>query len=328
MKKTSFYHPELDILRFAAFFAVFVHHSLPTNREAYSHHFNSYISGIIASAITAGGLGVDLFFCLSSFLITKLLIIEYDQSGSIDIKSFYVRRILRIWPLYIFILILTIFLFPLILDNEGMSKIHILSFMLFFANWSCAFLGYPHSVAAPLWSVSIEEQFYLTWPILLKFINVKNIVNVSVLLLIIATVTRLYIVITGTKHPTTAIWCNTFARLDPIAAGAILAYYHGKFKYSLRLCSRILLLIIGSSIPVIFIYFYNKSTLIGYESLLFYPLVAFACSIILIAVIKENIHMSDQSSFRKLFVHLGRISYGLYVYHVFSIHFVKQYYPH
>ena len=57
---------------------------------------------IIASAVIAGGLGVDLFFCLSSFLITKLLLIEHEQTASIDIKSFYIRRILRIWPLYFF----------------------------------------------------------------------------------------------------------------------------------------------------------------------------------------------------------------------------------
>jgi peptidoglycan/LPS O-acetylase OafA/YrhL len=326
MRKISFYHPELDIVRFAAFFVVFVHHVLPQNREVYSKYFGTVLSGIIASTVTAGGLGVDLFFCLSSFLITKLLIIEHDQTDSIDIKSFYVRRILRIWPLYLLFMLLTIFVFPTILQNESLSKLQTLSFMLFFANWSCAFSGYPSSVAAPLWSVSIEEQFYLTWPVMLKILKVKNIVKISISMFVLSMATRMYLVFIGVEHP--AIWCNTFARLDPIAAGAILAYYHGKIKYVPSSSMRIIILTIGLSLPVSYLYFYDIASFSGYESLLFYPVVAFACTIILSAIIKENIHVKTQSSLGRFLVHLGRISYGLYVYHVLSISIVNTYYSH
>ena len=327
MRKPSFYHPELDVLRFTAFFAVFIHHRMPRDPEYYAKYFNSVISEIIASAVIAGGLGVDLFFCLSSFLITKLLLIEHEQTASIDIKSFYIRRILRIWPLYFFFMLLTIFLFPLILDQEILSKLRIMSFVLFLANWSCVFAGYPSSVASPLWSVSIEEQFYLIWPILLKIINVKNMVKMCVLLLILSLGTRICLVSVGAKPP--AIWCNTFARLDPIAAGAILAYYHGKITYySPGLSIRMILLIVGLSIPVTYIYLYGWASISGTESLLFYPVVAFACTLILFAIVRENIHLKSQSNLGRLFVHLGRISYGLYVYHVFSIHIVNTYYSY
>jgi peptidoglycan/LPS O-acetylase OafA/YrhL len=192
-QKDSFYHPELDMLRFFAFFVVFVHHFLPQNREAYGKYLNSVFSGIVVSAVTAGGLGVDLFFCLSSFLITKLLIIEHEQTQDIDVRSFYIRRILRIWPLYIFFMLVTIFFVPLILPQENLSRLYIILFLLFFANWACAFSGYPDSVAAPLWSVSIEEQFYLSWPILLKTINIKNLVKMCIVLLLLATATTEYI---------------------------------------------------------------------------------------------------------------------------------------
>ena len=96
-----FYHPELDILRFFAFFAVFLHHALP--RQA-----SFYIEAGVPAAVTqwiltakhAGAFGVDLFFALSAFLITELLRREYEHRGTFGLGAFYVRRALRIWPLY------------------------------------------------------------------------------------------------------------------------------------------------------------------------------------------------------------------------------------
>src|SRR6266540_138960 len=100
-----FYHPELDVLRFFAFFLAFLHHSLPHHPEFYS---GMGISPAVAAALAAvgatGAFGVNLFFLLSSYLITELLIRERHRFGHIDLRAFYIRRVLRIWPLYFFFL--------------------------------------------------------------------------------------------------------------------------------------------------------------------------------------------------------------------------------
>ena len=97
--KGKFYHPELDRLRFVAFFAVFVHHFFPQSHSNYAA-IGSLGAKVLANCVEAGGLGVDLFFCLSSFLITTLLLREFEERGRIDVRAFWIRRILRIWPLY------------------------------------------------------------------------------------------------------------------------------------------------------------------------------------------------------------------------------------
>src|SRR5262249_38962919 len=95
----QFYHPELDKLRFIAFLMVFVHHAIPPQPATYVRMgFPSWIARMVVGGITSGAYGVDLFFALSSYLITELLLREYRLTRKIDVTSFYLRRILRIWP--------------------------------------------------------------------------------------------------------------------------------------------------------------------------------------------------------------------------------------
>ena len=102
-----YYRPELDILRFFAFMLVFVSHTTPTDSEYWA---NLPIFGPLATLFNAaalgGAFGVDLFFALSSFLITTLLLKEREAEGRIDVGAFYLRRLLRIWPLYFAFLLL------------------------------------------------------------------------------------------------------------------------------------------------------------------------------------------------------------------------------
>ena len=96
-----FYIPQLDGLRFLAFLAVFVAHATNANGELPTGSVEWYHAEWWGrSALLAGNLGVALFFVLSSYLITSLLVREEDATGRIDVPAFWVRRILRIWPLY------------------------------------------------------------------------------------------------------------------------------------------------------------------------------------------------------------------------------------
>jgi peptidoglycan/LPS O-acetylase OafA/YrhL len=94
----SFYRPELDTLRFFAFLGVFVFHMAPLTIETYEPL--GWIAPWLVAWFSSGAFGVDLFFALSAYLITTLLLREKETRGSLDVRNFYIRRILRIWPLY------------------------------------------------------------------------------------------------------------------------------------------------------------------------------------------------------------------------------------
>ena len=93
-----FYTPKLDGLRFLAFFAVFVWHIRPLPDWGLAAQHKNVAETMAIAMWQCGEFGVDLFFTLSAFLITELLVPEKLQFGRIDVRAFYVRRALRIWP--------------------------------------------------------------------------------------------------------------------------------------------------------------------------------------------------------------------------------------
>ncbi|TLZ12456.1 MAG: acyltransferase [Gammaproteobacteria bacterium] len=99
------------------------------------------------------------FFTLSSFLITTLLLRESSVCGALDVTAFYLRRVLRILPLYFGFLLAATTLARSLVPDENLPLKYVVAFALLCGNWACVLWGYPHSVASPLWSVSIEEQF-------------------------------------------------------------------------------------------------------------------------------------------------------------------------
>ena len=95
--KATFYRPELDCLRFFAFLSVFISHAFSINSSYYADLGTSpRVALWISKVIGSGGLGVVLFFVLSSYLITELLVRENERMGRLDVKAFYIRRALRI----------------------------------------------------------------------------------------------------------------------------------------------------------------------------------------------------------------------------------------
>src|SRR6266704_4681348 len=97
-----FYRPELEALRFFAFFGVFLFHAVPRVTSFYdANGIPRWLTATIIPAFTSGAYGVDLFFALSAYLITSLLLRERATTGSLDLRGLSFRRILRIWPLYL-----------------------------------------------------------------------------------------------------------------------------------------------------------------------------------------------------------------------------------
>jgi peptidoglycan/LPS O-acetylase OafA/YrhL len=157
-REARFYRPELDALRFFAFLCVFFFHRvdyLPIDRTQHP---------LLWGMSEAGAFGVPVFFLLSSFLIVELLLRERAATGSVHIKSFYARRILRIWPLY-FAACYGLIILGRFLPNVGPKDPRAwLAFTFFAGNWYILRHGWIASAFDPLWSIAIEEQFYITVP--------------------------------------------------------------------------------------------------------------------------------------------------------------------
>lgn len=135
--------------------------------------------------VYAGGLGVDIFFVLSGYLITAILVAEFAVNGRVDLKKFYARRALRILPAVI-LLLLVLNVFAAITqprEQAGTLRWDSLGALFYVANWLRAF-GRDLGILGHLWSLSIEEQFYLLWPITLAFLLARKLSANQVLLVI------------------------------------------------------------------------------------------------------------------------------------------------
>ena len=310
VRTKRFYRPELDILRFFAFLQVFYCHALPADAQAYKR-LGPQMAEWLSSIVQSGGLGVDLFFTLSAYLITELLIREHERFGRINVRDFYIRRALRIYPLYYGFLAIIMVLGAIGIGGH-LDLRYWLLFVLPLGNWACVLWGFPPSVAAHLWSVSIEEQFYFIYPLVMRFLGVGRIVKVAISMLVVTNLIRVLEVAAGATHP--AVWCNTLARLDPIICGMLAAFWLRGGALHLSNPRRITMAAVG-----VFLLFvtarYTRAE--GPSSLAFYPIVAAATTIILLASLMNR--DVPKNWFMNLLVYLGRISYGLYVWHLLAL---------
>jgi peptidoglycan/LPS O-acetylase OafA/YrhL len=184
VKEPRFYLPQLDALRFFAFFSVFLLHTLPSivveNHAGWGRPL-----ALVGSAIERSGEnGVELFFLLSSFLITELLTGEKRQTGDIHLKKFYIRRVLRIWPLYYFMVLIGLAVQPLS-PQYHLTFPLLLSYLFFVNNWHVMLHGFTWSPIYPLWTVSTEEQFYLIWPLAMRTLSRRALLRISALAIIV-----------------------------------------------------------------------------------------------------------------------------------------------
>lgn len=309
-----FYLPELDILRFLAFLAVFIYHFPRGSLFFYIKY------GALGALGVCGTFGVDLFFALSGYLITKLLLREREATGDISPRLFYIRRILRIWPLYFFYLMFAygvsrlpaVFIsFPPFVHIE-FPKVDLCSFILimtFLINYTT--LGF--TIITHFWSIGVEEQCYFFWPLVLRYIPRRHFFIVPIGMLVTASAARLTF---SFLHFNAQIGANTITRLDPIAMGMVIAMLP---EVSPRPAVRAGLLLLGIS-SWYFAACYCQLPLQDNPGLMAmgYPAVAIGSGAFLLAMIGSG-RRGAPGRVRRAMIYLGKISYGLYVYHLVVI---------
>ena len=293
--------PQLDSLRAIAVLMVFAHHWLPS----------SYRFGF-----PWGESGVDLFFVLSGFLITGILlkcrryVEEGDQSALYTARQFYIRRSLRIWPLYFSVLIL----YAVIAQNH----VNWLTPWLwtFTLNLYRTFLN-PEwgGLLSHYWSLAVEEQFYLVWPWVILFVPRRWLLPVLIGAVSIGTLTKIFMVFGG--WPDRAIRFFTLSCLDTLAFGALLAYLVDRHNVITVARSKSMTWLFWISLPLVIIGLTLQTTPgIAWERMVLF-MTAKACLfgwIIVNAAAGFRGALGRLLEFRPL-MYLGKISFGLYVLH-------------
>jgi peptidoglycan/LPS O-acetylase OafA/YrhL len=208
--------PAADGVRGLAILVVLVHNAAFVERTS-----TSLLLKLTSAVTGTGWVGVQLFFVLSGFLITGILV---DALGSARyFRNFYIRRTLRIFPLYYAVLILALFVFPHVADVPewtALARKNQWWYWTYLANWSDSFghsiPGFPH-----FWSLAVEEQFYLFWPLLVFTLSRRSMVMLCATMIAITPLIRLALHVQG--FPELAGYEFTIARWDALAAGALVA---------------------------------------------------------------------------------------------------------
>ena len=298
-KRQRFYHPELDGLRFAAFLLVFIHNANPILKGTFLETFSAY-----------SWFGVDLFFCLSAFLITRLLTEEYRRTGNINARDFFLRRILRICPLYFFYILAGVMIIAPMEGRNINIPGHLASLATFTFNAGYfALLPSPILIFIHLWSISYEAQFYALAPWLVRRLASRD--DRSVLRLLggmygAGSVIRALFILLQARHP--AIYFLPFTHFDALIGGILLGL--GRLEPVLERLPASALRTVGlACLGAIFLLPNNDVT--GWGSMLTYPLTGLAACL-LIAPKPDLLH---RIMAHPLLVSLGKISYGLYVFH-------------
>lgn len=289
----------LDGLRAFAIIFVVIHHSHFITKSGFFFHTADFM-----------GSGVDLFFIISGFLITNILLASKGKKNFF--KRFYIRRLLRIVPLYYLVLFIAFAVIPSI-DSQYFSKFKdTLSwpYWFFLSNYYIASKGHFQNGLVDLsWSLSVEEQFYVFWSICVYYFQSKNLKLIAIAIIILAPVLRFILIRNGVNL--VAIHVMSITRLDTLMVGSLMALILNERTISIKVYTwsflvLIILLFININLPQIYYLTFNY-TLLSF---------AYACLIGLVLSFNRN----KESKFLKFLEFkpialIGVYSYGIYLFH-------------
>ncbi len=310
------YFQHLDVVRFIAAFMIVILHTYDAYNGWFGHlqilvdketQSFTFFGKLMNQFFENLGTGVDIFFLISGFLITYILLQEKEKFDKINIFKFMIRRSLRIWPLYFLIIAFTPFLVSW-LDSDSPNYLYNLFFINNFGTIHTQTWTYPFS---HFWSICIEEHFYLVWPFVVAFIPKKRLLNTFYLFIIASILFRIYIFYTSDN-----VWYNLFlhtlSRIDVIVIGAIGAYYYSENRIdfnlgkTLRIAIYAILLLALCIEPIVL---WNTVFLVGFKK--YFYILIFS---VLLLDFNLNSNFKHFLPAKSIFHYLGKVSYGIYMY--------------
>lgn len=323
--QSKVFFPNLDGLRFMAFMAVYIQHSFEPWANHY-HFFRHFYDRVPNFLVHLGGEGVSCFFVLSGFLITYLLLKETEQDGQVNVLHFYMRRALRIWPIYYLLVILNFSVFHWFCNWISWPFRHWnpLYVSTFLTNFNFIQLLRDHdaggkSLLGATWSVTVEEQFYLVWPLLFFIFPKKLYKYIFLGILIISYAFRIVYRFDGAN-----LYFNTLSVCGDLAVGGLCGYfsfYSTTFKnFISHLGKR--QIIAGYLVGLAYLYYSLQvhhsnnyiAILLRLGSCLFYAFI----------IVEQNFanHSFYKFSNARFMSKWGKYTYGLYMYHLIVITFL------
>jgi len=299
------YHKELDGIRAIAALMVIISHFFRVFEATGQFAFLNKIA-------VFGQTGVSLFFVLSGFLITRILMNTKDSPGYF--VNFYSRRALRIFPLYYLALCIYYIVLPLIyhtpIADLSLQKYHWLYLQNFAMTFGWNFEGPNH-----FWSLAVEEHFYLFWPFLVYFLSNKRLIAAILFIIILAFGLRVILL----KH-NFDVFYFTFCRIDELAVGALLAILEARQKLNEKNAKKYLYLALVLLIPAISLWTVFTGAANQTIQLFKYLLLSGTCfGVIGFVVSIKKTHPIKRLLETRALLYSGKISYGLYVYHPICI---------
>lgn len=314
------FNPQINGLRFCAVLVVVCYHWLPTISDI---KMSSFFGGI-----------VNFFFVLSSYLITRILFSAKEKGIKIGIqkfriiKIFLIRRTIRIFPAY-YIFLLVLLLLPTIRNeinhNAGMYFYYLANYHIFQSpDWPV--------VTSHIWTLAVEEQFYLIWPLLIIFIPYRHLLKSFIIIIIGSVVLRaiVYDPAYGIRQAILTHYC-----VDAFAVGGLLAYKYMTSDKERIAINKYFNIVLYIGIPVGILIILTKSLYFSFViNRLLFALISLKIIEGAIIGYKNNFGKFLQN---KVVMYLGSISYGIYLYHLlvpvlfwklynFSYEFVKVHY--
>lgn len=326
MSKTIKYFPGLSALRFFAAYLVLMHHTETIRHKYGLFNFEEY------TLFRNGSTAVSFFFVLSGFLISYLLLKEDKERGDISVKGFYWRRVVRIWPLYFLLVIIGVWLVPFalkIIDFEyempyspGQVWWMYLLFLPFLVN-----ILFGSSLLEPLWSIGVEEWFYIIWAPLMKFFR-KHMLLLFWLIIIVKTALMAMFMLIDVQPGSVADILRQVIdtlKFEAMAIGGIGAYYvfHGTKSFENWKIFTPAMQFAGFALLAWRLVFHvelvNSGTVFGtISSLLFNtPLISNLVLYVLFLWLILSVALNPKSWInldKKWLNSLGDVSYGIYMY--------------
>ena len=308
---SGIYIKGLNTFRFFAAFLVIISHGQQSLVKV------NGLNNISLPILDRGREGVEFFFVLSGFLITYLLSTEIDKSGTVSIKGFYMRRIFRIWPLYFIILALGTFILCFVypfLYHKPFFQIAtwkwLTLFIFFLPNLATRL--YPMGLLNPLWSIGVEEQFYLFWAPFVKLFK-KRILVAVVIFIIASSVWQL--ILEKNVLNFSSLWLGffKFQKFYSMAIGGLFGYFFKCIKVGQKIAFiHKLIHVIVFTLILIHLFF-----IVPYSDTFIYRffLSALFGLLIFYTAILSDLKPILNFEFQPL-IYLGTISYGLYCYHM------------
>lgn len=297
--------PQLDAVRGIAVLLVLIH-----NTDIYP----SLHLGLIANN---GWMGVDLFFVLSGFLITGILL--DTKKSNRYFSNFYVRRCLRIWPLYYSALLFMFVVVPIFHSAERLNIFAARSspwwaYPVFLQNFLVPVPTNATGLLGVTWSLAVEEQFYLVWPLVVRLCTEAQLRRIAVGVICVSPLLRFYL-----QHHGVIIYSNTFCRMDGLMAGAMLALVtrSSSFKPA-RFVIHAWITLFASAALALGVDAMNQ------RWLAFSFIALAAVSLVYLALFSEQQQLQRLLTGRFL-VYTGTISYGIYVLEKIPLDAVKAF---